>query len=82
LGWHSDWLRSLRAGFSSSRFFIDEGFGSLDSETLRVALDPLNHLEAQGRKVGVILHASEMVDAIPVQVRVVRGQSGASKIVV
>ena len=75
------------ASLTSSRLlieslFIDEGFGSLDSETLRVALNALNHLEAQGRKVGVISHVSEMVDAIPVQVRVVRGQGGASKIVV
>ena len=75
------------ASLTSSRLlieslFIDEGFGSLDSETLRVALNALSHLEAQGRKVGVISHVSEMVDAIPVQVRVVRGPGGASRIVV
>lgn len=75
------------ASLTSSRLrieslFIDEGFGSLDSETLRVALNALSHLESQGRKVGVISHVSEMVDAIPVQVRVVRGPGGASKIVV
>jgi exonuclease SbcC len=75
------------ASLTSSRLrieslFIDEGFGSLDSETLRVALNALNSLEAQGRKVGVISHVSEMVDAIPAQVRVVRSQGGASKIVV
>lgn len=75
------------ASLTSSRLlieslFIDEGFGSLDSETLRVALNALNHLESQGRKVGVISHVSEMVDAIPVQVRVVRSHGGASKIVV
>jgi len=75
------------ASLTSSRLlieslFIDEGFGSLDSETLRVALNALSHLESQGRKVGVISHVSEMVDAIPVQVRVVRGPGGASRIVV
>ena len=75
------------ASLTSSRLlieslFIDEGFGSLDSETLRVALNALSHLESQGRKVGVISHVSEMVDAIPVQVRVVRGSGGASRIVV
>ena len=75
------------ASLTSSRLlieslFIDEGFGSLDSETLRVALNALSHLESQGRKVGVISHVSEMVDAIPVQVRVVRGNGGASRIVV
>jgi len=75
------------ASLTSSRLlieslFIDEGFGSLDTETLRVALNALNHLESQGRKVGVISHVSEMVDAIPTQVRVVRGPGGASRIVV
>ncbi len=75
------------ASLTSSRLlieslFIDEGFGSLDTETLRIALNALSHLESQGRKVGVISHVSEMVDAIPVQVRVVRTAGGASKIVV
>lgn len=75
------------ASLTSSRLlieslFIDEGFGSLDAETLRAALNALSHLESQGRKVGVISHVSELVDAIPVQVRVVRSGSGASKIVV
>lgn len=75
------------ASLTSSRLlieslFIDEGFGSLDNETLRVALNALSHLEAQGRKVGVISHVSEMVDAIPVQVRVVRGPGGASKVLI
>jgi exonuclease SbcC len=75
------------ASLTSSRLliqslFIDEGFGSLDTETLRIALNALSQLEAQGRKVGVISHVSEMVDAIPVQVRVVRGQRGASRVVV
>jgi exonuclease SbcC len=62
--------------------FIDEGFGSLDSDTLRTALNALGHLEDQGRKVGVISHVRELVDAIPVQVRVVRGPGGASRIVI
>lgn len=62
--------------------FIDEGFGSLDGETLRGAMNALGHLEAQGRKVGVISHVSEMTDAIPVQIRVEKGPGGASRVVV
>lgn len=62
--------------------FIDEGFGSLDPETLQTAMNALMHLEAQGRKVGVISHVSEMADAIPVQIRVVKGRAGASRLVV
>jgi len=62
--------------------FIDEGFGSLDPETLNIAMGALMHLEAQGRKVGVISHVTEMTDAIPVQIKVVKGRSGTSRIVV
>lgn len=62
--------------------FIDEGFGSLDPATLNTAMNALLHLEAQGRKVGVISHVTEMADAIPVQIKVVKGHGGASRIVV
>ena len=62
--------------------FIDEGFGSLDPDTLNTAMSALMHLEAQGRKVGVISHVTEMTDAIPVQIKVVKGRGGASRIVV
>jgi exonuclease SbcC len=62
--------------------FIDEGFGSLDADTLRTAMGALAHLESQGRKVGIISHVAEMADAIPVQIRVVKGPGGASRIVV
>ena len=50
--------------------FIDEGFGSLDAETLRVAMDALESLRTQGRKIGVISHVQEMTERIPVQIRV------------
>lgn len=63
--------------------FIDEGFGSLDLETLTTAMNALTHLEAQGRKVGVISHVTEMTDAIPVQIRIEkRRNGGASRIVI
>lgn len=62
--------------------FIDEGFGSLDPETMNTAMSALMSLEAQGRKVGVISHVPEMADAIPVQIRVTKGRNGASRIIV
>jgi exonuclease SbcC len=62
--------------------FIDEGFGSLDPDTLNTAMSALTRLEAQGRKVGVISHVAEMADAIPVQIQVVKGRAGASRLVV
>lgn len=58
--------------------FIDEGFGSLDAETLRVAMDALESLRTQGRKIGVISHVQEMTERIPVQVRVNRTGNGKS----
>lgn len=60
--------------------FIDEGFGSLDAETLRVAMDALERLQMQGRKIGVISHVAEMTERIATQVRVVRCGSGASRV--
>ena len=58
--------------------FIDEGFGSLDAETLDVAIDALETLQGQGRRVGVITHVAAMIDRIAVQVRVERRGNGRS----
>lgn len=60
--------------------FIDEGFGSLDMDTLRIAMDALERLQMQGRKIGVISHVAEMMERIPAQVQVVKIGSGRSKI--
>ena len=62
--------------------FIDEGFGSLDSETLFVAIDALESLQNQGKKVGVISHVQEMVERIAVKVVVQKKGNGKSSIVV
>jgi len=60
--------------------FIDEGFGSLDADTLRIAMDALERLQTQGRKIGVISHVSEMNEHIATQIRVEKSVSGRSKI--
>lgn len=62
--------------------FIDEGFGSLDADSLRVAMDALDNLQAQGRKVGVISHVQDMNERISTRVQVVRQSGGVSKILV
>ena len=62
--------------------FIDEGFGSLDADSLRVAMDALDSLQAQGRKVGVISHVQEMTERIGTRVQVQRQAGGLSRIVV
>lgn len=58
--------------------FIDEGFGSLDPESLQLAMDALDGLQAQGRKVAVISHVQEMHERIPVQIQVKRQGNGLS----
>ncbi|MDZ3990651.1 hypothetical protein PspTeo4_02984 [Pseudomonas sp. Teo4] len=60
--------------------FIDEGFGSLDPESLQLAMDALDGLQAQGRKVAVISHVQEMHERIPVQIQVRRQGNGLSDV--
>lgn len=62
--------------------FIDEGFGSLDPETLSVAMDALDGLQALGRKVGVISHVQEMTERISTKILVERQPGGKSRVVI
>ncbi|MYN42210.1 AAA family ATPase [Duganella sp. FT109W] len=73
------------ASLSSNRvrvesLFIDEGFGSLDADTLRVAMDALDGLQAMGRKVGVISHVQEMTERISARILVQPSAGGRSTI--
>ncbi|MDN3379522.1 MULTISPECIES: AAA family ATPase [unclassified Pseudoalteromonas] len=65
---------------SINSLFIDEGFGTLDSETLSIAMDTLDSLQAQGRKVGVISHVSQMTERVANQVHVAKKPGGYSTI--
>lgn len=60
--------------------FIDEGFGSLDNETLHIALNALRTLESQGKTIGIISHVEQLKNAIPTQIRVIKKGSGSSRI--
>ncbi|WP_025917096.1 AAA family ATPase [Herminiimonas sp. CN] len=73
------------ASLSSNRvrvesLFIDEGFGSLDADTLRVAMDALDGLQSMGRKVGVISHVQEMTERIATKIMVQRTAGGRSSV--
>jgi exonuclease SbcC len=75
------------ASLSSNRvrvesLFIDEGFGSLDSETLGVAMDALDALQSMGRKVGVISHVQEMTERISAKILVRPAGGGSSAVTV
>lgn len=61
--------------------FIDEGFGALDGDTLKEAIDVLEKLQCTGRKIGVISHLGEMLQRIPTRIKVVKTGNGKSRIV-
>jgi len=60
--------------------FIDEGFGALDIDTLDIAMNALDNLQTQGRKIGVISHVEEMKERISTQIRVTKSVNGKSYI--
>jgi exonuclease SbcC len=60
--------------------FIDEGFGTLDTETLEVALSALENLRSRGKTIGLISHVDLLKERLPTQVRVLRGAGGTSRI--
>jgi exonuclease SbcC len=68
---------------SIDSLFLDEGFGTLDGETLEVALDALDNLNANGKMIGVISHVEALKERIPVQLKVHKsvgmGYSGLDK---
>ena len=65
---------------SIESLFIDEGFGALDSDTLKTVMSALERLQNQGRKIGVISHYGDMLEQIPIKIAVVKQNSGRSRI--
>ncbi len=65
----------VSAKTSIDSLFLDEGFGTLDNDTLEVALDALDNLNASGKMVGVISHVDALKERISVQIKV-KKQSG------
>jgi exonuclease SbcC len=60
--------------------FIDEGFGTLDSDYLDVALNALSNLQSEGKIIGVISHLTELKERIATHIEVVPSGNGHSKI--
>lgn len=60
--------------------FIDEGFSTLDSDTLETVLGSLENLRARGKMIGLISHVDLLKERLTTQVRVIRGSGGTSRI--
>lgn len=63
---------------SIDSLFLDEGFGTLDSDSLELALNALNQLQSSGKMVGVISHVEVLKERIPLQIRVMPKGDGTS----
>ncbi|GAB2863121.1 AAA family ATPase [Nocardioides pacificus] len=74
----ADVVTQEAGGADLGTLFVDEGFGSLDPETLDDVMDTLDELRDGGRVVGVVSHVSEMRARIPVQLQVDKSRSGSS----
>jgi exonuclease SbcC len=58
--------------------FVDEGFGSLDEDTLGEVMDVLDGLRSGGRVVGLVSHVADLRDRIPARLEVVKTRAGST----
>ncbi|MBD8067986.1 AAA family ATPase [Bacillus sp. PS06] len=75
----ADVIQSFQGGVSIETMFIDEGFGSLDEESLYKSIDTLIELQQSGRMIGVISHVQELKAAIPAILEVSKTKEGYSQ---
>lgn len=75
----SDEIQSSAGGIKIDTMFVDEGFGSLDEESLQQAIKALNALSAGHRLVGIISHVSELKEKIDKQIVITKEKSGGSR---
>ena len=74
----SDIVSAEAGGRRLEAFFVDEGFGSLDTETLDQVMDSLDELRATGRMVGLVSHVESMRSRVPAQIVVNKTNSGST----
>lgn len=74
----SDVVAAETGGVTLDTLFVDEGFGSLDSDTLDMVMDTLDDLRAGGRVVGLVSHVDELRQRIPVRLRVRKSRDGST----
>ena len=74
----ADVVSAESGGVSLETLFIDEGFGTLDADTLQMVMAEIDHLRAGGRTVGIVSHVAELRDQIAERIAVRRIASGGS----
>lgn len=74
----ADVVAAQTGGALLDTLFVDEGFGTLDSETLDVVMDVLDELRAGGRVVGLVSHVEELRQRIPTRLRVRKARTGST----
>ncbi|MCL6456532.1 MAG: SMC family ATPase [Gorillibacterium sp.] len=74
----ADVIQAYEGGISLETMFIDEGFGSLDEESLNKAIETLIDLQESGRMIGIISHVQELKQAIPAVLEVKKTREGHS----
>src|SRR5699024_11128911 len=75
----SDVIQSHQGSISIETMFIDEGFGSLDEESLRKSIDALIQIQQSGRMIGVISHVEELKSIFQAMLKVTKTKEGFSK---
>ncbi len=73
----SDVVQSYAGGVRLDTMFIDEGFGTLDAESLDQAIECLVEIQKTGRLVGIISHVSELKERIKTQLEVIPSNTGS-----
>ena len=71
-------IQQESGGINIDALFVDEGFGSLDANSLDVAMNALESLEGESRLIGIISHVTELRDNIPDQLQVEPAGTGRS----
>ncbi len=74
----ADVVAAESGGVVLDTMFIDEGFGTLDADTLDLVMGVLDELRAGGRVVGIVSHVDEMRQRIPSRLHVLRGRTGST----
>lgn len=77
----SDVIQSQKGGVQIDTLFIDEGFGTLDTDSLEMAIETLMDLQSSGRLIGVISHVDELKDRIPARILVEKVKEGSHALI-